>query len=108
MNKQELQLLVDLSVETRNKVKHAVADVLQEHGKPVEFDRDEGNAPCYASGAFDDDLTDVYVTKIWYENGLVKVNLYAYYLGENRENVDLGHEYDPDWEEILSCLIAKL
>ena len=105
MDTNEMSKLIEQAVETRNAIKAAVKECLVKIGHPVHFDWVYGDAPSIASINFDDDLADSYITKIWYD-GLVRVDLHAYYLGDDRENIDLGHECNVDWEEILSYLIA--
>ena len=108
MTTKEMQQLIEKSAEIRNAIKDAVKECLVKIGHPVYFDWDNNNAPSIASINFDDDLADSYITKIWYDNGLVMVNLHAYYLGEDTENIDLSRECNVDWEDILSYLIELI
>ena len=109
MKKNEMNALIVTARETRNQIKNAIKECLTKIGKPVEFDWENNGAPSYASGAFDEDLTDAYITKIWLgKGGLILVNLYAYYLGDEREEVDLADECCVDWEDILEYLIDEL
>jgi len=101
--------LVEQVATLKEKVKNAVLIALQEHGKAVEFDYDNGDAPSINVGCFDDDVTDAYITKIWADGGLVKANLHAYYLGDDREDIDLGDEClgASDWADILDYVISN-
>ena len=109
MTTKEMQVLLDNANETRKQIKNAIKECLLKIGKPVKFDWEENGAPSYASGAFDEDLTDAYITKIWLDkSGLILANLYAYYLGDDRKKVDLADECCVDWEDILGYLIGEL
>ena len=107
-NKTEVNAFLDKFNEMKRDVKQLLMDCLIEIGHPIEFDFDECDAPSISSGRFDDDLTDAYITKIWCNNGLVYVNLHAYYLGEDREGVDLSDEYDVDYADILLYILEEL
>lgn len=74
----------------------------------LEYEWEYSDAPSIASTQFGDDLADCYVTKIWLDRGLVKVNLHAYYLGEDREGIDLNDECNVDWEDLLCYLVNEL
>ena len=105
--------LVDKSVRLRKKLKKMSIWTLEELGATdeehaIEYDWEENCAPSMPSGAFEPDLTDAYITKIWNDRGLVKANLHAYYLGEDRFGVDLGDEIYTDWEDILDHLTSDL
>ena len=101
-----MQQLIEKSVEIRNTIKGAVKECLVKIGHPIHFDWDNSDAPTIAIINFGTDLADSYITKIWYDNGLIKVNLHAYYLGDDKEDIDLSRECNVDWEDILSYLIA--
>ena len=103
-----MQQLIEKSVEIRNAIKNAVVECLIKIGHPVYFDWDNSDAPSIASINFGEDLADSYITKIWYDNGLVMTNLYAYYIGEDKENIDLSRECNVDWEDILGYLIELI
>ena len=82
--------------------------VLEQIGHPVEFDWYSTDAPCIDSTHFSDDVTDCYIEKVWFDGGLIKVNLYAYYLGERREHIDLADECNADYLELLDYLIIGI
>lgn len=103
-----MQQLIESADQIREQIKAAVRECLVKINQAVEFDWDEGQAPSYCSGEFQDDVTDAYITKIWLQNGLIMVNLHAYYLGEDVENVDLNDDVNVDWEDILYCLMQEL
>ena len=108
MTKEEMQKLIDLSANLTRNLKDAVEDALMKIGHAVEFDWENEGAPSLSSCQFDDDLTDACITKIWFEEGLIKVNLHAYYLGDDRENISLDDECDVDYADILSNLIEEI
>lgn len=107
MTKEEMKKLIDLSYSIDSQLKNAVREALLKIGHPVEFDWDNGNAPSISSGNFDDDITDAYVSKIWLDGDLIKVNLHAYYLGDDREDIDLGDECDVPYADILDYLLDE-
>ena len=113
MSTNEMRKLIDQAAAIRNDIKAAVKECLvklgatdEEHG--VEFDWEDGSAPSICSLQFGDDVADSYITKIWYDKGLVKVNLHAYYVGDDRENIDLADECNVDYEDILDYLACEL
>ena len=113
MSTNEMRKLIDQAAAIRNDIKAAVKECLvklgatdEEHG--VEFDWEDGSAPSICSLQFKDDVADSYITKIWYDKGLIKVNLNAYYLGDDRENIDLANECNVDYEDILDYLTCEL
>lgn len=89
-------------------VQGQLAQVLDMYGKPIEFELD--NAPSIASSSFDDDLTDAYITKIWIENGIIKVDLYAYYIADDRFGRDLSRELvgAEEYADILDYVISAI
>jgi len=70
----------------------------------IVFNLDEVDAPSYASGQFDDDVTDCSITKVYVENGVLKADLHAYYFGEDTNGVDLTDELNVDYIEILDYI----
>lgn len=109
----EMRKLISQATAIRNDIIAAVEECLvklgatdEEHG--VEFDWEDSNAPSICSLQFGDDVADSYITKIWYDKGLIKVNLHAYYVGDDRENIDLASECNVDYEDILYYLISEI
>ena len=92
---------------SEKELREAVIEILQAKKKGFKFDWENGEAPSFPSCSFDEDLTDTYIAKIWYD-GLVKANLHAYYLADDSEDVDLGDEVAVDWADILDNLLSKL
>ena len=112
MSTNEMRKLIEQAAAISNDIKAAIKECLvklgatdEEHG--IEFDWEEGCAPSIASTNFGRDLADSYITKIWYD-GLVMVNLHAYYVGDDRENIDLASECNVDYEDILAYLTCEL
>jgi len=105
MTTKEMLQLIEQSYKIQNAIKDAVKECLITIGHPVYFDWENSYAPSIASINFDEDLADSYISKIWYDNGLVMVDLHAYYIGEDRENIDLSRECNVNWEDILDYLI---
>ena len=109
MTKVEMQNLVDTSINLNSLLKNAVKDALIKIGHPVEFNWDDDLAPVISSNSFTkNDLADSYITKIWLDEDKVMVNLHSFYLGEDRENIDLQNEYDVDYADILTYLIEEI
>jgi len=103
-----IRFLLRVNRITYDAMKKAVVKALIKIGEPVEFDWENESAPSYPSGAFQDDLTDVYITKIWLDRDLIKVNLHAYYIGEDLEDIDLNDDVCVDWEDLLDALYYKM
>ncbi len=113
MTTNEMRKLIEQAAAISNDIKAAVKECLvklgatdKEHG--VEFDWEDGSAPSICSLHFGDDVADSYITKIWYDKGLIKVNLHAYYVVDDRENIDLASECNVDYEDILDYLACEL
>jgi hypothetical protein len=113
MSTNEMRKLIEQAAAINNDIKAAVKECLvklgatdEEHG--VEFDWEDCSAPSICSLQFGDDVADSYITKIWYDKGLIKVNLHAYYVGDDRENIDLASECNVDYEDILDYLACEL
>lgn len=104
---EEMKQMCHTVAETIKQMEKAVRYILRKKGEPVEFDLENSNAPSYASGSFQEDLTDVYITKIWVdEHGSIRVNLYAYYLdGKTLEDISLCDEVCVNWQDILEHLL---
>ena len=96
-------------LEMKPVVQEQLAQVLDMYGKPIEFDYSM-DAPSIASGSFDDDLTDAYITKIWIESGVVKVDLYAYYIADDRFGRELARELvgAEEYADILDYVIGAI
>ena len=112
MTTNEMKNLLNQAGEIRRQIKSAIVECLTmlsatDKSHAIVFDWEEDGAPSYASTQFGDDLADAYVTAIWLDKGLIKVNLHAYYIGEDRENIDLNDETCADWEGILDTLIYQ-
>jgi hypothetical protein len=113
MSTNEMRKLINQAIAIRNDIKAAIKECLvklgatdEEHG--VVFDWEDGSAPSICSLQFGDDIADSYITKIWYDKGLVKVNLHAYYVVDDRESIDLACECNVDYEDILDYLASEL
>lgn len=108
--KQPYQVLVNISRNLAPQMKASLLSLLEQVGKPIKFDWENGSAPSIASSQFDDDITDCYVSKVWAENGLVKANLHAYYLGDDRDDIDLGDEClgVDDYTDIMEYVLASI
>lgn len=108
MKKEDLQRFIERIREAQKIAKAYCIVVLQEIGHPIDFDWDTSNAPSIDSTQFDDDVTDCYIERVWLDKGLIKVNLYAYYIGDRREDIDLADECNVDYVDLLSYLIDEL
>ena len=108
MTKENLQRFIERSREAQKIATAYCIVVLQEIGHPIDFDWDTSNAPSIDSTQFDDDVTDCYIERVWLDKGLIKVNLYAYYIGDRREDIDLADECNVDYVDLLSYLIDEL
>ena len=87
MQKQAYKLLVD--------------ELQMQENNEITFEWGGGNAPSIVSTMFDDDITDCYITKLRTDGRDVFADLYAYYIGDDMENVFLADEINVDWIEIL-------
>lgn len=101
--KEQCDELIAKSINIKKEMKDTVIEILKEHGEQV-FDYEDGCAPSYASETFQDDICDVYVTRIYERDGLVFGDLHAYYIGDDRENVCISDEMLADWANILDYL----
>ena len=108
LTKEKLLLFIKRSRNAQKQAKEYCLKVLEEIGHPVEFDWDTSDAPSIDSTHFSDDVCDCYIEKVWLDRGLIKVNLYAYYLGDRREEIDLADECNADYVDLLSYLISEL
>ena len=108
MKKEDLLRFVERSRQAQVDAKNYCLAILEQIGHPVEFDWDTSNAPSIDSTQFDDDVTDCYIERVWLDKGLIKVNLYAYYIGDRREDIDLADECNVDYVDLLSYLIDEL
>lgn len=117
MTKEELKAFNDIyvqtSINTLNQIKEIArakcVETLKEIGGSAEWDWEEGDAPSLTSIYFQDDITDCYITKAYLdEYGNIKVNLHAYYLGNDVEDVFLSYEPNADYLDLLEYLNHKL
>ena len=102
--KEEYKSFIKDGYEIQKDARKQVIEILKEKGAQ-EWDWENDSAPSIISTQFEDDLADSYITKIWYD-GLIKVNLHAYYLGEDLENIDLGDETCVDWVDLLEWVVS--
>ena len=108
LTKEKLLLFIKRSRSAQKQAKEYCLKVREEIGHPVEFDWDTSDAPSIDSTHFSDDVCDCYIEKVWLDRGLIKVNLYAYYLGDRREEIDLADECNADYVDLLDYLISEL
>ena len=108
LTKEKLLLFIKRSRNAQKQAKEYCLKVLEEIGHPVEFDWDTSDAPSIDSTHFSDDVCDCYIEKVCLDRGLIKVNLYAYYLGDRREEIDLADECNADYVDLLDYLISEL
>lgn len=110
LNKKPYEKLIAIVKNIVPQLKASLLSLLEQHGKPIEFDWENGYAPSIVSGQFDDDITDCYITKIWADKGLVMVNIHAYYLGDDREDIDLSREClgASDYAEIMEYVLGEI
>lgn len=106
--KQDIKQFIAHVTELEKQAKELVIETLRKIGKPIEFDWENICAPCMVSSAFDDDVTDAYISKLWLDGDLVKANLRAFYIGEDRENIDLSDECNIDWLDVLDWVSDEL
>ena len=106
--KEEYQQFIKDGYDLQRKARLETCKLLNEHG-PIEFDWKNSDAPSIASTQFEDDLADCYVTKLWAKGEYPYADLHAYYLGEDRENVDLvNDECNIDWLDLLDWVVYKV
>lgn len=71
----------------------------------LEFDWENGNAPCMVSDEFDDDVCDCYITKIYLDgNDYIYADLHAYYLQGDVYRVLLNNAQNVCWGDIMEFL----
>lgn len=71
----------------------------------LEFDWENGNAPCMVSDEFDDDVCDCYITKIYLDgDDYIYADLHAYYLQEDTYRVLLNNAQNVCWGDIMEFL----
>lgn len=73
----------------------------------IKFDWDGGCAPCLASVNFGDDLADAYITSIYADGRCIYIDLHAYYLQEDIEDILLTEEPNADngvMLDIMGCI----
>lgn len=82
-------------------------ELLEDIGRPISFNWFEDDAPSINADCFGDDIADAYVTKIWAENNLVKVNLHAYYIGEDVEDKVLKDVcVTPNYADLIDYILT--
>ena len=70
----------------------------------LEFDWENGNAPCMVSDEFEDDVCDCYITKIYLDGDYIYADLHAYYLQEDEYRVLLNNAQNVCWGDIMEFL----
>ena len=70
----------------------------------LEFDWENGNAPCMVSDEFEDDVCDCYITKIYLDGDYIYADLHAYYLQEDVYRVLLNNAQNVCWGDIMEFL----
>lgn len=108
LNRKSLKRFIQDGRDIQTSAKKYCEDVLRKIDCPIEFDWNENNAPSISSISFCEDQTDAYIEMIWFDHGLIKVNLYAYYLGERRDNVELSSECNTDYLDVLDYLVDDI
>ena len=71
---------------------------------PLEFDWENGDAPCMVSDEFDDDVCDCYITKIYLDGDYIYADLHAYYLQGDVFRVLLNNAQNVCWGDIMEFL----
>lgn len=70
----------------------------------LEFDWENGDAPCMVSDEFDDDVCDCYITKIYLDGDYIYADLHAYYLQGDVYRVLLNNSQNVCWGDIMEFL----
>lgn len=70
----------------------------------LEFDWENGDAPCMVSDEFEDDVCDCYITKIYLDGDYIYADLHAYYLQEDVYRVLLNNAQNVCWGDIMEFL----
>lgn len=70
----------------------------------LEFDWENGDAPCMVSDEFDDDVCDCYITKIYLDGDYIYADLHAYYLQEDVYRILLNNAQNVCWGDIMEFL----
>lgn len=108
LTKKNLQRFIKRGREYQQKAQTYCLAVLERIDHPIDFDWDGADAPCLNSTHFGDDVADCYIEKAWLDGGLIKVNLYAYYIGERRYDIDLADECNADYLDLLDYLLNEI
>lgn len=70
----------------------------------LEFDWENGDAPCMVSDEFDDDVCDCYITKIYLDGDYIYADLHACYLQGDVYRVLLNNAQNVCWGDIMEFL----
>ena len=70
----------------------------------LEFDWENGDAPCMVSDEFEDDVCDCYITKIYLDCDYIYADLHAYYLQEDVYRILLNNAQNVCWGDIMEFL----
>ena len=70
----------------------------------LEFDWENGDAPCMVSDEFDDEVCDCYITKIYLDGDYIYADLHAYYLQGDVYRVLLNNSQNVCWGDIMEFL----
>ena len=117
--KHNVENLLKQAVETRNRIKAMIIDILvqlnaKDEDSAVEFDAENELAPSFLSVncAEEADGTEVYIALLWIDKRGLRVNYYnpnAWHEGDKFEyGIALDNESHVDYEEILKWLKDKI
>lgn len=119
VTKRSAEYLLKQAVETRNRIKAMIIDILvqlnaKDEDSAVKFAAEDGQAPSFFSinCSPDADGTDVYIALLWVNEKGLRANYYvpnAWYEGDKFEyNMPLADESCVNYEEILDWLKDKI
>ena len=108
----DIDLLLKAQKKLSSDIYNTLVNLLMQYGATsretsIKFDWDGGCAPSLASVNFGDDLCDTYITSIYVDGRYIYIDLNAYYLQEDVEDVLITEEPNADdgvMLDIMSCI----
>ncbi len=108
----DIDLLLKAQKNLSSDIYNTLVNLLMQYGATsretsIKFDWDGGCAPSLASVNFRDELSDAYITSIYVDGHWIYIDLHAYYLQEDVEDVLITEEPNADngvMLDIMSCI----
>ena len=104
------EVISDLEVRMYNVLKEALkAYGEQNQTNAIEFDWENGDAPCVTYSGYED-ITDCYITEVIFdrEGNILRINLHAYYIGDDICGARIA-DMESGWKrELLNAVVCRL